>query len=112
MAAFFIKFLEAIFMSDYISLADAKHQLRVLHDRDDTYIGKLIKAALKHIINFVDRPIGEILEEDGSYPADLEIAAYLIITDMYQNRAAQTEVNLYVNRACENYMLSYKKMGV
>ncbi|KKW75745.1 DNA packaging protein [Acinetobacter sp. Ag2] len=99
-------------MSDYILLVDVKHQLRVIHDRDDVYIGKLIKAALKHILNFVDRPISEILESDGSYPADLEIAAYLIITDMYQNRAAQTEANLYVNRACENLMLPYKKMGV
>lgn len=99
-------------MSDLILLADAKHQLRVVHDRDDNYIELLIKAALKHIRNFIDQPFDDILEEDGSFPADLVIATYLILNDMYINRANQTEVNLYVNNATQNYMLPYRKMGV
>lgn len=99
-------------MSNYIELDAAKHQLRVLHNRDDQYIELLIKAALKHIQNFLDRSFEEILEDDGSFPADLVIAAYLIINDMYINRANQTEVNLYVNSATENYMRPYRRMGV
>ena len=99
-------------MSDYIEFQAAKHQLRVLHDRDDGYIELLIKAALKHIRNFIDQPFEEILEEDGSFPADLVVASYLILNDMYINRAHQTEVSLYVNNATENYMRPYRKMGV
>lgn len=99
-------------MSDLIDFLEAKHQLKVLHARDDNYIKTLIKAALKHIRNFIDRPFDEILEEDGTFPADLVVVVYLILGDMYTNRAAQSEVNLYVNNACENYMLPYRKMGV
>ncbi len=99
-------------MTDYLEFAKVKHQLRVLHNRDDQDIELLIKAALKHIQNFLDRPFEEILEDDGSFPADLVIAAYLIINDMYINRANQTEVNLYVNSATENYMRPYRRMGV
>ena len=98
-------------MSDYIDPAIVKKQLRVLHNRDDDYIGLLTKAALKHIQNFLDRPLEKVLVE-GKLHEDLTIAALLIITDMYENRAAQTEVNLYVNQAVEMYMLPYRKMGV
>lgn len=98
-------------MSDLIDPAIVKKQLRVLHDRDNDYIGLLTKAALKHIENFIDRPLIEVIE-DGKLVEDLTIAALLIITDMYENRAAQTEVNLYVNQAVEMYMLPYRKMGV
>ena len=98
-------------MSDYIPLAIVKNQLRVLHTRDDAYIELLTKAALKHIQNFLDKSLDLVLE-NGVFPEDLTIAALLIITDMYENRAAQTEVNLYVNQAVEMYMLPYRKMGV
>lgn len=98
-------------MSDYIPLAIVKNQLRVLHTRDDAYIELITKAALKHIQNFMDKSLDLVLE-NGVFPEDLTVAALLIITDMYQNRAAQTEVNLYVNRTVENYMLPYRKMGV
>lgn len=100
-------------MSDYISLDIAKQQLRIRHDRDDEYIKLLIKAALKAIENFIDRPFSDVeIAELNELPADLVVAGLLIITDMYENRAAQTEVNLYVNRAVEFYMLPYRKMGV
>ena len=98
-------------MSDYIPLAIVKNQLRVLHTRDDAYIELLTKAALKHIQNFLDRPLEEVMV-NGELHEDLTIAALLIITDMYENRAGQTEVNLYVNQAVEMYMLPYRKMGV
>ena len=98
-------------MSNLINSTIVKKQLRVLHNRDDDYIGLLTKAALKHIQNFLDRPL-EKVTVNGELHEDLTIAALLIITDMYENRAAQTEVNLYVNRAVENFMLPYRKMGV
>ncbi len=98
-------------MSDLIAPAIVKKQLRVLHGRDDDYIGLLTKAALKHIQNFLDRPLEEVTV-NGELHEDLTIAALLIITDMYENRAAQTEVNLYVNNAVQSYMLPYRKMGV
>ena len=107
----FLCLKKAIFMSDLINSTIVKKQLRVLHSRDDDYIGLLTKAALKHIQNFLDRPLEEVTV-NGELHEDLTIAALLIITDMYENRAAQTEVNLYVNQAVEMYLLPYRKMGV
>jgi len=99
-------------MSEYIDQEILKkNQLRVLHDRDDAYIKLLTKAALNYVENFIDRPLDNVLV-NGVLPEGLIIVAFMIITDMYENRAAQTEVNLYVNRAVENYMLPYRKMGV
>ncbi|WP_163070419.1 head-tail connector protein [Acinetobacter baumannii] len=99
-------------MSDYITLDLAKSHLRVLHARDDSYIELLIKAALKAVINFIDKEFSEIQQVDGSLPEDLVYAALLIIGDMYQNRAAQTDAALHVNIACERLMFPYRKMGV
>ena len=48
-------------MSDYIDPAIVKKQLRVLHARDDEYIQLLTKAALKHIENFIDQPLDNVL---------------------------------------------------
>ncbi|MEB6680280.1 head-tail connector protein [Acinetobacter lwoffii] len=96
---------------ELVTLESAKFQLRVLHNREDAHIRLLIKAALKHIENFLDKPLVDVCV-DGVLPEDLQYAALLIITDMYENRAAQTEVNLYVNQAVESYMLPYRKMGV
>lgn len=98
-------------MSDLIDPTIVKKQLNVRHDRNDDYIELLTKAALKHIENFLDRPLSEV-SQDGKLFEDLTIAALLIISDMYTNRAAQTEVNLYVNNAVESYLLPYRKMGV
>ncbi|HIN57415.1 MAG TPA: phage gp6-like head-tail connector protein [Acinetobacter pittii] len=102
-------------MSDYISLELAKSHLRVLHARDDSYIELLIKAALKAVKNFIDRSFEDVQEKwgipVGTLPEDLMFAALLIIGDMYQNRAAQTDAALYVNIACERLMFPYRKMG-
>lgn len=96
---------------ELVTLESAKFQLRVLHNREDAHIRLLIKAALKHIENFLDKPLVDVCV-DGVLPEDLQYAALLIITDMYENRAAQTEVNLYVNQSVEMYMLPYRKMGI
>ncbi|MFH3664053.1 head-tail connector protein, partial [Acinetobacter baumannii] len=66
----------------------------------------------KAVTNFIDKEFSEIQQPDGSLPEDLVFAALLIIGDMYQNRAAQTDAALYVNIACERLMFPYRKMGV
>ena len=96
---------------ELVTLESAKFQLRVLHNREDAHIRLLIKAALKHIENFLDKPLVDVCIDDA-LPEDLQYAALLIITDMYENRAARTEVNLYVNQSVEMYMLPYRKMGI
>lgn len=99
-------------MSDLIDPSLVKSHLRVVHTRDDAYIELLTKAALKAVQNFIDRDLEDVLQDDDSLPEDLIFAALLIVGDMYVNRAAQTEANLYINVACERLMFPYRKMGV
>jgi transcription initiation factor TFIIIB Brf1 subunit/transcription initiation factor TFIIB len=91
-----------------------KKHLRVIHERDDAYIELLIKAATQNVLDFIDFSDWDAFKEKykGAIPENLSVAALLIISDMYQNRASQTDVNLYVNRACENLMFPSRNMGV
>ena len=99
-------------MSDLIDQSLVKSHLRVVHARDDAYIELLTKASLKAVQNFIDRDLADVLQDDSSLPEDLLFAALLIVGDMYTNRAAQTDANLYVNIACERLMWPYRRMGV
>jgi len=101
-------------MSDFLSLQLAKSHLRVVHARDDDYIELLTKAALNAVLDFIDFPTWDDVKTkyENNVPEDLIYAALLIIGDMYANRAAQTEVNLYINPACERLMFPKRKMGV
>ncbi|MDF2418037.1 phage gp6-like head-tail connector protein [Acinetobacter beijerinckii] len=101
-------------MSDFLGLDLAKSHLRVVHTRDDAYIGFLIKAALKAVLNFIDFENWDEVKEkhENAVPDDLIHAALLILGDMYVNRAAQTDANLYINTACERLMFPNRKMGV
>jgi hypothetical protein len=101
-------------MSDLITLEMTKKHLRVIHERDDAYIELLIKAATQNVLDFIDFSDWDAFKEKykGAIPENLSVAALLIISDMYQNRASQTDVNLYVNRACENLMFPSRNMGV
>ncbi|MFW1816006.1 head-tail connector protein [Acinetobacter guillouiae] len=101
-------------MSDLITLEITKKHLRVIHDRDDAYIELLIKAATRNVLDFIDFSDWDAVKEKykGEIPENLSVAALLIISDMYQNRASQTEVNLYINLACENLMNPSRNMGV
>lgn len=99
-------------MSGLIDKSLVKSHLRVVHARDDAYIELLTKAALKAVLNFIDRDLVDVLQEDGSLHEDLLFAALLIVGDMYKNRAAQTDANLYINVSCERLMWPYRKMGV
>lgn len=97
---------------ELITLEQAKFQLRVVHNREDAHIRLLIKAALKSIQNYIDRPLADVLEE-GKLPEDLVIAGLLMITDMYENRSAQVEGTiLTINKSLDGYLLPYRKMGV
>jgi hypothetical protein len=101
-------------MSDLITLEMTKKHLRVIHERDDAYIELLIKAATQNVLDFIDFSDWDAVKEKykGAIPENLSVAALLIISDMYQNRASQTDVNLYVNRECENLMFPSRNMGV
>lgn len=101
-------------MSDFLGLDLAKSHLRVVHTRDDIYIGLLIKAALNAVLNFIDFENWDQVKTkyQNNVPEDLIYAALLILGDMYTNRAAQTEANLFINAACERLMFPYRNMGV
>lgn len=97
---------------ELVTLESAKFQLRVLHDREDAHIKLLIKAALKHIENFLDKPLVDVCIDDA-LPEDLQYAALLIIGDLYNNRESQVVgAIMTTNKTLENLMMPYRKMGI
>ena len=101
-----------------ISLAEAKQHLRLQEDsgEEDAYIEMLIKTALRHVKDYIDRPFTDLVcqDEDNAtlLAVPLRYAALLILGDLYENREAQQGMTLNINMACQNLMNPYRKWGV
>lgn len=101
-----------------ITLADAKEQLRLATDSsaEDNSIQRMIKTALTHVSNYLDRPLTDAQCRDKENPdllaSPLIDAALLILHDLYENRGAQQEATLNINMSCQNLMNPYRKLGL
>ena len=101
-----------------ISLAEAKQHLRLQEDsgEEDAYIEMLIKTALRHVKDYIDRPFTDPVcqdeDNDTLLAAPLRYAALLILGDLYENREAQQGMTLNINMTCQNLMNPYRKWGV
>lgn len=96
-----------------ITIAAAKHHLRVLHSHDDDYISQLISIAAQHVLDYTDRADDDPLLWSGSeLKAPIMAAMLLLIGDLYANREAQTAAELKPNPAFERLLWSYRRLGV
>lgn len=74
-----------------VTLADAREQLRVLHNDDDTLIEAKIEAAQTHLESL----LGFAIEEEyDAPPSDLKQAVLALVGHWYENREATGE-NLF-----------------
>lgn len=101
-----------------ITLDQAKEHLRVdlsVSD-EDALIEMLIKAALRAVRDYIDRPLTDAicrdLDDELELAPTLWYAALLILGDLYENREAQQSQTLSINMTCQNLMNPYRKMGV
>jgi uncharacterized phage protein (predicted DNA packaging) len=87
-------------MNEFLSLDEVKQQcyLDESDTSEDTYIGLLIKATIKHIENYTNRVIvapetavDQRPENALEWSDDLKIGALLMVGHLYENREAATD---------------------
>lgn len=74
----------------YISLEEAKAHLNVEHDEDDVYITSLIETAEEQLANCINRPLSDVLKEDGTIPTPLRHAIKILVAKLYAYREGDT----------------------
>ena len=79
-----------------ITLEQAKAQLRVVHDEDDTEIEEMIDAASEAIIGYMKTAAGVFLSTadevvDGAVPPDVQMACKVEVAHLYKNREGQSD---------------------
>ncbi|WPC65275.1 head-tail connector protein [Rhodoferax ferrireducens] len=88
-----------------LTLTEAKLHLRVDGTDDDTLITSLIAAATAATANHLDNAS---LVMDATAPAPIKSAALLLIADLYENREAQTERQLFSNATFDRLLQPYR----
>ena len=89
-----------------VTLAEAKKQCRVTHDLEDDLITLYMNAADDWIRNYLN-------QEQIPPQYAVKAAALLIIEDLFKNRAATSEVQLYANPAVDRLLFPYRvEMGI
>ena len=82
----------------FLTLADIKAQARVEPDfhEDDNYLLALGKAAERTIFKFLCRSYDEIVADEGEWPQDLTLAAWLLTSHWYKHREPAESAQMYV----------------
>lgn len=94
-----------------ITLEEAKHHLRVIHDDEDAAIQAMIntaKAATADYMNWTP----EHLADFETMPATVKSAMLLLVGDLYLNRELQADRQLFSNKTYERLLNPYRLMAV
>lgn len=99
-----------------VTLNQVKSHLRLCqHDADENqHLELLIKAAVSHASQYLDRPV-PWLDADGDpvpVPEDVQAAIMLIIGDLYENReGVVTGVSVSINPTVRS-LLHFHRVGL
>lgn len=69
-----------------LTIEDLKKHLNVDHDEDDAYIAELIAVAVDAVEGYLNRPIVELTQPDGSLKPAVKHACRLLVGTYYANR--------------------------
>lgn len=91
-----------------VDLDKAKEFLRVDHDDEDSLIQDMIDSAVAYTLEYLN------CEEKGGneYPAPVISAVLLMLGDLYENRTAQTPIQLFNNRSYERLLSPYRQLSI
>jgi len=89
-----------------VSRSEAKIHCRIDGNTEDSYVDALILAAEGYVSQYLNRPLVPWTEDSPvqDTPEEVKHAILLVIADLYQNREAQTEKQLYANQAVQNLL--------
>jgi uncharacterized phage protein (predicted DNA packaging) len=96
-----------------VSRSEAKIHCRVDGTLEDSYIDALILAAEGYVSQYLNRPLVPWTEDSPveDAPAEVKQAILLVIADLYQNREAQMDKQLYANAAVQN-LLHFHRLDI
>lgn len=90
-----------------MTLDDLKLYLRVDGDDEDAIIQSMLDAATAAALDYLNL---EAMPDPA--PAPIEAAILLQVGDLYGNREAQADAELYLNQTYERLLAPYRVMGV
>ncbi|HBP7814771.1 head-tail connector protein [Escherichia coli] len=95
----------AIDVLDVIPLSLFKQQIEFEEDDRDELITLYAQAAFDYCMRWCDEPAWKVAAD---IPAAVKGAVLLVFADMFEHRAAQSEVQLYENAAAERMMFIHR----
>ena len=88
-----------------LTLDETKLHLRVDLEDDDTLIAALMDAATAATADYLGLPVDQMT---STVPSPIKAATLLLITDLYENRSAQTDRALYANSTYDRLLSTYR----
>lgn len=86
-----------------LTLNEAKAHLRVDHSAEDLLINSLMQAATAAACDYLN-----VASLDNTAPAPVKSAALLLVGDLYANREAQADRQLYRNATYQALLNPYR----
>ena len=86
-------------MPALITTEEAKAHARIDHDHEDALIESLITASIEYVKQGTNLPM-----LDSTGPPMAKAAALMVFTDLYDNRAAQSERPMVKNPAVDSLL--------
>lgn len=90
-------------MAALLTLDEAKLHCRIDHADEDSLLGALITASTTAVAN----ELGVASLDDTAAPP-IKAAALLLVGDLYENREAQTDRQLFRNQAFDRLLAPYR----
>lgn len=95
----------AIDVLTVVGIDELRQHLEFDSDDRDAVIKRYAQAALEHCLKWCDEPKWKAA---GDIPAPVVSAMLLITADLFEHRTAQSDIQLYENKAAENLMFPHR----
>lgn len=92
----------------YITLEQCKQQGVIEHNEDDAMIELQANAAERAVENYLDRPLEELVREDGTLPEDVVQGILLFFASLYAQREGVTSFASQPSAALVALLKPYK----
>ena len=90
-----------------LTLIETKAHLRIDHYDEDVLIEACMSAATAATADYLGLPLDQMTT---TVPSPIKAAALLLVADLFENRTAQVERQLYANKTYERLLSTYRVM--
>lgn len=93
-----------------LTTAELMRHCRLDGEEEADYVSSLGVAAENVVEKYLNRTFEDILRTDGVVPQAVRHACYLIVAELYKNREAENQVQVYGNPALMALLRPYKRL--